>query len=78
VQAFASSQGAVFAVKVHPVPGTQVSSVQGLLSLQVGGVPEAQRLFPPQVSAPLHTLPSSQSPCEKQQFGMGAYTHPVP
>src|SRR5439155_1449397 len=39
VQAFPSSHGAVLFVWTHPVVGLQLSSVQGLPSLQFRGVP---------------------------------------
>lgn len=48
VQALPSSQLAVFAAFTHPVAGTQLSSVHGLLSLQFGAAP------PTHVPAPLH------------------------
>ena len=65
-----SSQGSVVCVKTQPFVGSQESVVQGLLSLQVGGVPFVQRLAT-HVSVPLQMLWSLQSPSEKQQFGIG-------
>src|SRR5438445_663694 len=45
------------AVRRHPLSGSQVSVVHGLLSLQLSAVPPMQ-MPARQVSAPLHTLPS--------------------
>ena len=45
------------AVRRHPLSGSQVSVVHGLLSLQLSPVP-ARQMPAWQVSAPLHTLPS--------------------
>jgi hypothetical protein len=59
VQALASSQLAVLLAKMHtPVAPSQLSVVQGLLSLQT--VPTPAQVPPPQVSATVHGLPSSQ------------------
>jgi len=70
VHGFPSLQGAVLWTFRHPKPGTQLSSVQGLPSLQFNVVPETQELAT-QVSMPLHTLPSSQSTSATQQPGTG-------
>jgi hypothetical protein len=58
VQALPSSHDAVLFVFTQPVAGTQESSVQGLLSLQLGADPPTQDP-PAQVSAVVHALPSS-------------------
>src|SRR5439155_1345728 len=54
VEAVPSSQGAVLFVWTHPVVGLQVSSVQGLPSLQFSGVPGWH-------VPPLHTSPAVQA-----------------
>jgi len=58
VHALPSLQGAVFAALTQPTTALQLSSVQGLVSLQSGGAPPTQ---PPalQVSAVVHAFPSS-------------------
>jgi hypothetical protein len=61
VHAVLSSQGFVFGAFTQPDPGSQLSSVQMLLSSQFGGVPAMQ--LPStglQVPTPLQALPSSQ------------------
>src|SRR4029079_16115901 len=59
VQASPSEQGAVLFACSQPVAGTQESSVQGLLSSQLGGPPGAQGRAP-QVSPVVHASPSEQ------------------
>jgi hypothetical protein len=59
VQALPSSQEAVLLALTQPVAGTHESSVQGLLSLQLGAEPPTQDP-PAQVSAVVQALPSSQ------------------
>ncbi len=60
VQAFPSLQAAEFGVKTQfPVKGSQESVVQGLLSLQLLGVPIQTPLT--QISLIVHGLPSSQT-----------------
>jgi hypothetical protein len=59
VQALPSLHGAVLLVWTHPVDGSHVSSVQPLLSLQLGAAPPTQP--PPlHVSLVVQALPSSQ------------------
>ena len=60
VQAEPSLQDWVFGAWTQPVAGLQVSSVQGLPSLQFGGTAGLQTLLT-QVSAPLQAFPSLQS-----------------
>ena len=60
VQALPSSQGALFGVFKQPVAGSQLSSVQGLPSLQLGAGPPTQ-LPPLQVSLCVHASPSSHA-----------------
>src|SRR5438876_4045309 len=57
VQALPAVQGAVLLVWTHPVAGLQLSSVQGLPSLQLGAGPPTQ-LPPLQVSLVVQALPS--------------------
>ena len=59
VQALPSSQPAVLALCRQPLAGSQLSSVQGLPSLQLCGLPPTQLPFA-HMSATVHTLPSSQ------------------
>ena len=59
VQALPSSQDAVLLALTQPVAGTHESSVQGLLSSQLGAEPPTQDP-PAQVSAVVQALPSSQ------------------
>jgi len=60
VHALPSLQASVLFVCVQPVAGLQLSVVQGLLSLQLSGVPAPQE--PPlQTSWPLQTLLSSHA-----------------
>jgi hypothetical protein len=59
VQAFPSSQDAVLLVWTQPVAGLQESSVQGLLSLQLGAAPP-WHVPPPQVSPVVQAFPSLQ------------------
>ena len=61
VQTLLSSQGFEFATCVHPLAGLQLSSVQGLPSLQSTGAPPMQTP-PEQVSFVVHALPSSHAP----------------
>jgi len=61
VQALPSSQVLALGVWVHPVVGLHVSSVQGLLSLQVSAVPLAHSPSE-QVSPVVQGLPSLQGP----------------
>jgi hypothetical protein len=70
VQALPSSQLAVFALLAQPVAGTQVSSVQGLLSSQTRGVLPTQILLA-QRSTVVQALPSSQFAV------LALLTHPV-
>src|SRR5438067_1088751 len=58
VQAFPSSHGLLLLVNTHPVPGSHVSVVQMLLSLQVGAGPPTHTP-PEQVSPVVHALLSS-------------------
>ena len=60
VHALPSLHGAVLLVYTQPVAGTQVSFVQGLLSLQVSGVPGWQ-IPEEQVSVPSHKSASAQT-----------------
>jgi hypothetical protein len=69
VQALPSSQEAVLFVYTHPVDGSQLSSVQGLLSLHTIAVPA--QAPPAQVSLAVQALPSSQDAV------LFVYTHPV-
>jgi hypothetical protein len=73
VHRLASLQGFVLLVWTQPVAGLQESSVQGLLSLQVGGVPGAQVPVPSQSSTPLHALVSAHD----VPLGYGRFTQPV-
>ncbi len=59
VHASESSQGAVLFVCTHPVAGLQLSSVQGLPSLQLSAGP-LLHLEPRQLSCVVHASPSSQ------------------
>ena len=60
VQAFPSSQTAVLFACAQPVAGLQLSSVQGLLSLQVTAVPPTHA--PPEHASPVvQAFPSSQA-----------------
>jgi hypothetical protein len=70
VQAFPSSHAAVLFVWAQPVARSQVSVVQGLLSLQFGPGPETQAP-PPHVSPIVHAFPSSQG------LVLLTWTHPV-
>ncbi len=58
VQALPSSHGAVDAVPIQPEPGSQLSRVQGLPSLQTFSDPALQTP-PAQTSCSVHGLPSS-------------------
>src|SRR5437870_2438104 len=60
------------AVCRHPLTGSQVSVVHGLLSLQLSPVP-ARQMPAWQVSAPLHTLPS----LHEVPFASAACWHPA-
>ena len=60
VQTLPSLQGAALFVCWHPDAGAQVSSVQGLPSLQPGGGPPAQTP-PAHVSFVVQALPSSHA-----------------
>ena len=55
-----SEQLSSFGVWLHPSTGSQASSVQATPSSQSSGVPGWQSSTGSQVSAPLHTSPSSQ------------------
>jgi hypothetical protein len=57
VQVLPSLQGAVLLVKTHPVPGAQVSSVHGLVSLHTNAAPPTQTP-PEQVSFVVQAFPS--------------------
>ena len=71
VQALPSSQEAVLFVKTQPVAGTQESSVQGLLSSQIGAEPPTQDPAA-QVSGVVQALPSLQAAV------LFVYTHAPP
>jgi hypothetical protein len=59
VQAFESSQGTVLLILMHPEAGLHPSVVQMLPSSQFGAAPPIQAP-PPQMSAVVQKLPSSQ------------------
>jgi hypothetical protein len=61
VQALPSSQSTVLAAKTQPLVGSQLSSVHGLLSLQLALGP-GWHTPPWQVSGPLQALPSLHGP----------------
>src|SRR5262245_15969890 len=61
VHALPSLQGAVLVWWVHPIPGTQASSVQGFASPQASGGPP-MHAPPEQASFVVQTFPSSQGP----------------
>ena len=69
VQAFPSEQAAALGVYVHPVAGSQASSVQTLLSLQVRLLP--WQVPPWQRSATVQAFPSSQG------LVLSVFTQPV-
>jgi hypothetical protein len=69
VQASPSLQAIVLFVKTHPEPGSQVSVVQTLPSLQTSGAP--LHVPPPHVSPVVQALPSSQA------IVLFVKTHPV-
>src|SRR4029079_11233777 len=71
VQASPSEQGALLFTWTHPVPGSQESSVQGLLSSQLTAPPGAQAP-PAQVSPEVQASPSEQGAV------LFVWTHPVP
>src|SRR5437870_4912776 len=60
---------------MQPRTGSQVSTVQGLSSSQLGGVPATQLLFT-QVWGAAQTSPFGQSPSLTQQPAIGAFTQP--
>jgi hypothetical protein len=60
VQTFPSLHGLVLFALMQPVAGAQLSSVQGLLSLQSRGVAPARQVPPPQVSPTVQAFPSLQ------------------
>src|SRR5207244_700655 len=70
VQAFPSSQAAVFGVWTQPVAGLQESSVHGLPSSQFAGGPPTH-LPAAHVSPAVHAFPSSQGAV------FGVFTQPV-
>src|SRR3989441_683337 len=70
VQAFPSSQGAVFGVFTQPLAGLQESSVQTFPSSQFRGGPPTHRP-PAQVSAVVQAFPSSQGAV------FGVFTQPL-
>jgi hypothetical protein len=59
VQVLPSLHGAVLFVLMQPTAGLQVSSVQPLPSLQLGGAPPTH-VPPAQVSLVVHAFPSLQ------------------
>src|SRR2546422_537982 len=71
VQAFPSSQGAVFGVFTQPLAGLQESSVQTFPSSQFRGGPPTHRP-PAQVSTVVQAFPSSQVAV------FGVFTRPPP
>jgi hypothetical protein len=70
VQAFPSLQGVELSALTQPVAGSQESSVQGLLSLQLGAGPPLQ-VPPPHVSFVVQAFPSSH------EFVLLVWTQPV-
>ena len=70
VHTLPSSQTSALATKVHPASSSQVSSVQGFESSQLGAGPPMQRVSA-QVSGVVHALPSSHS------LKLAGFTHPV-
>jgi hypothetical protein len=60
VQAFRSTQGAVLLAWTHPAMGSQLSSVQGLLSLQLSALP-GRHVPKVHVSPSVHAFPSLQA-----------------
>jgi hypothetical protein len=73
VQAFASSQGAVFGVLVQPTKSTQESSVQTFASLHWRRTPPPAQIPSEHWSTVVQGFVSSQG----VPFGMGAWMHPV-
>jgi hypothetical protein len=72
VHAFPSLQGFVLLSWTQPLPGSQESSVHGLLSLQFGVPAPGWQLPPPHASPRVQALPSSQG------FVLLSWTHPLP